>query len=60
MKEGIVSPNADRAPSISLDESIKRWEAHRLVKDLPGVRGVVSAGARRVPVDPAGYNKPTR
>ncbi len=59
MKEGTISPNADRAPNISLDESIKmEMEAHRLVKDLKGVSGVVSRlGRGESPVDPAGYNE---
>jgi cobalt-zinc-cadmium resistance protein CzcA len=59
MKEGVISPNADRVPNISLDESIKmEMEAHRLIKDLPGVRSVVSRlGRGESPVDPAGYNE---
>jgi cobalt-zinc-cadmium resistance protein CzcA len=43
MKEGTISPNADRAPNISMDESIKmEMEAHRLIRDLPGVQSIVS------------------
>lgn len=59
MKEGIVSPNADRVPSISLDESIQmEMTAHRLVKTVPGVKYVVSRlGRGESPVDPAGYNE---
>jgi len=59
MKEGTISPNADRAPNISLDESIKmEMQAHRLVKTIPGVRYVVSRlGRGESPVDPAGYNE---
>lgn len=59
MKEGIVSPNADRAPNISLDESIKmEFQAQNLIKDLPGVKSVVSRlGRGESPVDPAGYNE---
>lgn len=59
LKEGTISPNADRVPNISLDESIKmEMEGHRLIKDLPGVRSVVSRlGRGESPVDPAGYNE---
>jgi cobalt-zinc-cadmium resistance protein CzcA len=59
MKEGTVSPNADRVPNISLEESIKmEMQAHRLVKTVPGVDYVVSRlGRGESPVDPAGYNE---
>ncbi len=59
LKEGTISPNADRAPSISLEESIKmEMEAHRLLRDLPGVKSLVSRlGRGESPVDPAGYNE---
>jgi cobalt-zinc-cadmium resistance protein CzcA len=59
MKEGTVSPNADRVPNISLDESIKmELEAQRLVKSVPGIDYVVSRlGRGESPVDPAGYNE---
>ncbi|MBL8230168.1 MAG: efflux RND transporter permease subunit [Bryobacterales bacterium] len=59
MKEGTVSPNADRVPNISLDESIKmEMQAHRLVKTVPGIQYVVSRlGRGESPVDPAGYNE---
>lgn len=59
MKEGIVSPNADRAPNISLDESIRmEFTAQNLVKSIPGVAGVVTRlGRGDSPVDPAGYNE---
>src|SRR5262249_37641092 len=43
LKEGTISPNADRVPNISLDESVKmEMEAHRLVKTVLGVKYVVS------------------
>ena len=59
MKEGTISPNADRAPNISLDESVQmEMEAHKLVKTIPGVKYVVSRlGRGESPVDPAGYNE---
>lgn len=59
MKEGIVSPNADRAPNISLDESIRmEFKAQNLVKSIPGVARVVTRlGRGDSPVDPAGYNE---
>ena len=59
LKEGTVSPNMDRAPNISLDESIQmEMEAIKLVKTVPGVKSVVSRlGRGESPVDPAGYNE---
>ncbi|MDX2179650.1 MAG: CusA/CzcA family heavy metal efflux RND transporter [Bryobacteraceae bacterium] len=59
MKEGTLSPNADRVPNISLEESLKmELEAHRLVMDIPGVKTPVSRlGRGESPVDPAGYNE---
>jgi cobalt-zinc-cadmium resistance protein CzcA len=59
MQEGTISPNADRAPTISLDESIRfELQAQNMVKDLPGVDYVVSRlGRGESPVDPAGYNE---
>jgi cobalt-zinc-cadmium resistance protein CzcA len=59
LKEGTISPNADRVPNISLDESVKmEMEAHRLVKDVPGIKYVVSRlGRGDSPTDPAGYNE---
>ena len=59
MKEGTISPNADRVPNISLDESIRmEMQAHRLVRPVPGVQYVVSRlGRGESPVDPAGYNE---
>jgi len=59
MKEGTISPNADRVPNISLDESIKmEMQAQRLVMTVPGIKHVVSRlGRGESPVDPAGYNE---
>jgi len=59
MKEGTLSPNADRVPNISLEESLKmELEAHRLVMDIPGIKTPVSRlGRGESPVDPAGYNE---
>ncbi len=59
LKEGTLSPNMDRVPNISLDESIKmEIEAMREIRRLPGVKHVVSRlGRGESPVDPAGYNE---
>jgi cobalt-zinc-cadmium resistance protein CzcA len=59
MKEGSVSPNIDRVPNISLEESLKmEMEAMRLIRDVPGVKTVVSRlGRGESPADPAGPNE---
>lgn len=59
MKEGAVSPNMDRVPNISLNESLAmEMEAVRLVKQVPGVKTVVSRlGRGDSPADPAGPNE---
>ena len=59
LKEGTISPNADRVPNISLDESIRmEMEAQRLIRTVPGIRYVVSRlGRGESPVDPAGYHE---
>jgi len=59
LKEGTLSPNADRAPNISLDESVKmELESHRLIGSVAGVKQVVTRlGRGESPVDPAGYNE---
>jgi cobalt-zinc-cadmium resistance protein CzcA len=59
MKEGSVSPNIDRVPNISLEESLKmEMEAMRLIRDVPGVKTVVSRlGRGESPADPAGANE---
>jgi cobalt-zinc-cadmium resistance protein CzcA len=59
LKEGTISPNMDRAPNISLDESIRmEMEAISIINRVPGVKHVVSRlGRGESPVDPAGYNE---
>jgi cobalt-zinc-cadmium resistance protein CzcA len=59
LKEGTISPNADRVPDIALDESVRmEMRAHQLIKTVPGVKYVVSRlGRGESPVDPAGYNE---
>jgi cobalt-zinc-cadmium resistance protein CzcA len=59
LKEGTISPNMDRVPNISLDESIRmEMEAIQKLNKLPGVRSIVSRlGRGESPVDPAGYNE---
>jgi len=59
LKEGTISPNMDRVPSISLDESIRmEMEAIRKLRNLAGVKHIVSRlGRGESPVDPAGYNE---
>ncbi|MGA9717524.1 MAG: CusA/CzcA family heavy metal efflux RND transporter [Acidobacteriaceae bacterium] len=59
MQEGTLSPNADRVPNISLDESLKmEREMQRLMMTVPGVDNVVSrVGRGESPADPAGPNE---
>jgi cobalt-zinc-cadmium resistance protein CzcA len=59
MKEGSISPNIDRVPNISLDESIKmEMEAMKIVRGVPDVEKVVSRlGRGESPADPAGPNE---
>jgi len=59
MQEGTLSPNADRVPNISLDESIKmEMQMQRKIRDISGVEGVVSRiGRGESPADPAGPNE---
>jgi cobalt-zinc-cadmium resistance protein CzcA len=59
LKEGTISPNMDRVPNISLDESIRmEMEAIQKLNHIPGVKGIVSRlGRGESPVDPAGYNE---
>lgn len=59
MKEGTISPAADRVPNISLDESIRmEMKAQQLVLSVPGIDYVVTRlGRGESPVDPAGYNE---
>lgn len=59
MQEGTLSPNADRVPNISLEESLKmEKEMQRLMLKVPGVDNVVSrVGRGESPADPAGPNE---
>lgn len=59
MQEGTLSPNADRVPNISLDESLKMEMA--MQKSMMGVKGVENVVSRvgrgESPADPAGPNE---
>ena len=59
MKEGSLSPNFDRVPNISLDESMKmEMEAIKIIRGVPGIAKVVSRlGRGESPADPAGPNE---
>ena len=59
MKEGALTPQINRVPSISLDESIRmEMAAMQAVAEVPGVRMVVSKlGRGESPADPAGPNE---
>lgn len=59
MKEGALTPQINRVPSISLDESIRmEMAAMKAVADVPGVLSVVSKlGRGESPADPAGPNE---
>ena len=59
MQEGTLSPNADRVPNISLDESLRMEMAmQRIMLKVPGVDNVVSrVGRGESPADPAGPNE---
>jgi cobalt-zinc-cadmium resistance protein CzcA len=59
MKEGTLTPQINRVPSISLDESIRmEMEAMKQVAQVPGVLSVVSKlGRGESPADPAGPNE---
>ncbi len=59
MAEGTLSPNADRVPNISLDESLRMEMAmQKIMKTVPGVETVVSrVGRGESPADPAGPNE---
>lgn len=61
MKEGSVVPGINRAPNISLEESIRmEMEAMRLVMQVPGVKSTVSGvGRGESPADPQGQNEST-
>jgi len=59
MQEGSVTPAIVRAPSVSIEESVRmETEAMRLVAQVPGVRRVVSTlGRGESPADPAGQHE---
>jgi cobalt-zinc-cadmium resistance protein CzcA len=59
MQEGTLSPNADRVPNISLEESLKmEKQMQRLMLQVPGLESVVSRlGRGESPADPAGPNE---
>jgi len=59
MKEGALTPQINRVPSISLDESIRmEMAAMKSIAQVPGVRSVVSKlGRGESPADPAGPNE---
>jgi cobalt-zinc-cadmium resistance protein CzcA len=59
MQEGTLSPNADRVPNISLEESLKmEKQMQALMLQVPGVENVVSrVGRGESPADPAGPNE---
>jgi cobalt-zinc-cadmium resistance protein CzcA len=59
MKEGALTPQINRVPSISLDESIRlEMGAMKVISQVPGVRMVVSKlGRGESPADPAGPNE---
>lgn len=61
MKEGSIVPGINRAPNISLEESVRmEMEAMRLVMQVPGVRSAVSGvGRGESPADPQGQNEST-
>ncbi|QNI37284.1 efflux RND transporter permease subunit [Edaphobacter albus] len=59
MAEGTLSPNADRVPNISLDESLRmEMSMQKIMLTVPGVENVVSrVGRGESPADPAGPNE---
>ena len=59
MAEGTLSPNADRVPNISLDESLRmERRMQQLMLQVKGVENVVSrVGRGESPADPAGPNE---
>ena len=59
MNEGSISPNVDRVPNISLDESIKmEMNIIKIISGAPDVKKVVSRlGRGESPADPAGPNE---
>jgi cobalt-zinc-cadmium resistance protein CzcA len=61
MKEGSLVPGINRAPAISLEESMGlEMEAMKLVRQVPGVaRAVSSVGRGESPADPQAQNEST-
>jgi cobalt-zinc-cadmium resistance protein CzcA len=59
MREGSISPNIDRVPNISLEESIRmEMQAVKTIASVPGVTTVVSRlGRGESPADSAGPNE---
>ncbi len=59
MREGALTPQINRVPSISLDESIRmEMAAMKSISEVAGVRSVVSKlGRGESPADPAGPNE---
>lgn len=59
MKEGTLTPQINRVPSISLEESLRiEMDAMRRIAEVPGVKLVVSKlGRGESPADPAGPNE---
>lgn len=59
MNEGSLSPNVDRVPNISLDESIKmEMRVMKIVSGTPDIEHAVSRlGRGESPADPAGVNE---
>ena len=59
MQEGTLSPNGDRVPNISLNESVAmEKEMQNIILKVTGVKSVVSRiGRGESPADPAGPNE---
>ncbi|QEE27617.1 efflux RND transporter permease subunit [Terriglobus albidus] len=59
MQEGTLSPNADRVPNISLEESLRmEGQMQKFIMSVKGVENVVSrVGRGESPADPAGPNE---
>lgn len=59
MAEGSLSPNFDRVPNISLEESLRmEMEAIKIIRGVPDIEKVVSRlGRGESPADPAGPNE---
>lgn len=59
LQEGSLTPQINRAPSISLEESIAmEMEAMKIISVIPGVKSVVTKmGRGESPADPAGQNE---